>query len=87
MEDTYKYANNNIKLLLKFKGWTREYLCKKTGISMITLTRRLNGNGANWKLEESLSISKTFKMPVKDVFFTQLIPNGNTEQNNVEKGA
>ncbi|MDD5022406.1 MAG: helix-turn-helix transcriptional regulator [Endomicrobiaceae bacterium] len=83
MQDTYKYANNNIKLLLKFKNWTQDELCKRTGISKITLQRRLRGTGSEWDLSEAISIAKAFKTPVKDIFFTRLIPNG--IENNEEK--
>lgn len=85
MNDTFKFANANIKLLLKFKGWTQGDLCKKTGITKITLTRRLKGTGADWNLEEGLAISKAFKMSVNEIFFTQLIPNG--IKDDFEKGA
>lgn len=83
MNQTLKYANSNIKLLLKFKGWTQETLCKKTGITPVTLRRRLNADKTTWSTTEALSIANAFGLDVQTLFFTKMVPNGITE----EKGA
>jgi transcriptional regulator with XRE-family HTH domain len=87
MTDTFKYANDNIKLLLKFKGWTQSELCKKTGITQVTLARRFSGTGSKWNLEESLAIARVFNMSVNDIFFTRLIPNGSKTELSDDKPA
>ena len=75
-ENSFKHANNNIKLLLQFKGWTQNNLCKKTGITPITLRRRLSGDGANWTMLEAVSVSKALNVSVNELFFTRMVPNG-----------
>jgi transcriptional regulator with XRE-family HTH domain len=76
IEDAFKYASDNVKLLLKFKGWSQEELCKKTGISSVTLMRRLSKN-KGWSLLEAVSIARAFEKPMSEVFFTRMVPNGN----------
>lgn len=76
LADTYKYASDNIKLLLKFKRWSQEDLCKKTGITMVTLRRRLSSN-KGWSLDEAVSIARAFNVPMSELFFNQMVPNGN----------
>lgn len=73
---SFKYASDNIKLILQFKKWTQGTLCKKSGITQVTLRRRLKDN-VNWTMLEAVSIAQAFNMSVEEVFFTQLIPNGN----------
>jgi DNA-binding XRE family transcriptional regulator len=85
-ENSFKYASDNIKLVLGFKQWTQAVLCKKTGITLVTLQRRLREN-SGWSLTEAVTIAKAFNLSVNELFFTRMIPNGNTEQNNTEKGA
>jgi len=77
MDYSLKYANSNIKLLLKYKEWTQEMLCKKTGITPVTLRRRLNSSVPNWTMTEGVAIAKAFDVPVSDLFFTRMIPSGN----------
>lgn len=74
-----RHASSNIKLLLSFKKWTQADLCKKTGISEITMRRRLNGKRPNWSMMEAIEISHAFGKSVDEVFFTQMIPSGNKE--------
>jgi DNA-binding XRE family transcriptional regulator len=76
----YKHASNNIKLLLRFKAWTQGTLCKKTGITPVTLRRRLKDN-SGWTMMEAANIAKTFNVTVQELFFTQMIPNGTNEIN------
>lgn len=71
-----RYASDNIKLLLKFKGWTHETLCKKTGISLVTLRRRLKSN-SGWSMLEAVSIARAFNVSVNELFFTRMLPVGN----------
>jgi transcriptional regulator with XRE-family HTH domain len=78
MEHTLKHASSNIKLLLKYKGWTQEALCKKTGITPVTLRRRLNGNEPNWTMMEGVTIAKVLGVSVNDLFFTKMVPSGNS---------
>lgn len=78
MED-FKYASDNIKLLLKFKKWTQETLCKKTGITPVTLRRRLKSN-SGWTMLEAVSIAKALNVSVNELFFTRMIPNGNNKE-------
>jgi len=78
--NNFKYASDNIKLILGFKNWTHDVLCKKTGISLITLRRRLKSNNG-WSMTEACAIANAFGMTVQELFFTRLIPNGNS--NNV----
>lgn len=80
MANELKYANDNIKLLLKYKNWTHEDLCKKTGITKITLNRRLNSKIPKWSMLEALSVAKAFNVNVTDIFFTRMIPKGNREE-------
>jgi transcriptional regulator with XRE-family HTH domain len=75
-ECSFKYASDNIKLLLRFKKWTQAVLCKKTGITMVTLMRRLKDN-KGWTMLEAVNISRAFGVSVDELFFTQMIPNGN----------
>lgn len=78
MEDM-RYANSNIKLLLNFKEWTQADLCKKTGITPITMRRRLNGKTPKWTMLEAISVSNAFGKSVHEVFFTHMIPSGNKD--------
>lgn len=73
---SFKYASDNVKLLLRFKKWTQAVLCKKTGITPVTLMRRLKDN-RGWTMLEAVSISKAFGVSVDELFFTQMMPNGN----------
>lgn len=75
-----KYANDNIKLLIKYKNWTQGILCKKTGISEITLRRRLNSTIPKWTMMEAVSIANAFNLSVNDIFFARLIPKCNNNQ-------
>lgn len=77
--DDLKYGNDNIKLLLKYKNWTQEKLCKKTGITQVTLRRRLSSKVPKWTMMEAVSIARAFGMSVSDIFFTCMIPKGNSE--------
>lgn len=85
INNSFKFANDNIKLLLKFRGMTQELLCKKTGISKVTLMRRLSGTGGNWTMLEGVSISKALNVSVNELFFTQMIPNSNNGQDGSNK--
>lgn len=78
MAENFQYASDNIKLLLKFKGWTQDTLCKKTGISLVTLRRRLKTN-SGWSMLEAVSIAKALNSSVQEIFFSRLIPNGSKE--------
>ena len=80
MNNVLKYANNNIKLLLKYKNWTQKDLCKKTGITNITMQRRLNSKIPKWSMLEAVSIAKAFDSSVNDIFFIQMVPKGNKEE-------
>lgn len=77
--NNYKYASDNIRLLLQFKGWTQKVLCAKSGITQITLRRRLKDN-TGWTLLEATSIAKAFGKNVEEVFFTHMVPNGNKSE-------
>lgn len=79
MENSLKYANNNIKLLIKYKGWTQIILCKKTGITPITMRRRLNSKISTWSMTEAVSIAKAFNSTVNDIFFSCMVPKCNKE--------
>lgn len=79
MENDLKYASDNIKLLIKYKGWTQSILCKKTGITPVTMRRRLNNKVPNWSMTEAVSIAKAFNLSVSDIFFTRMIPRCNKE--------
>ena len=79
MEYQLKFASDNIKLLLKFKGWTQEVLCKKTGITLVTMRRRLSSNGGNWNISEAVNIAKAFNVRLDDIFFKRMTPIVNTE--------
>lgn len=83
MDSELKYASDNIKLLLKYKGWTQATLCKKTGITPVTLKRRLSGKVSNWTMLEGISIAKALGVSVNDIFFTRMIPkcNNDTKEN------
>lgn len=72
----FKYANDNIKLLLKFKGWKHEDLCKKTGLTPHTLMRRLK-DSSKWSMLEATSVAKAFNVSVEELFFTRMVPNSN----------
>lgn len=75
-ETDFQYASDNIKLVLHFKKWTQNMLCKKTGISKVTLSRRLKSN-SGWSMTESVEISRALGKSVHELFFTRMIPNGN----------
>ncbi|AZV58944.1 helix-turn-helix transcriptional regulator [Clostridium sp. AWRP] len=72
MANDLKYANNNIKLLLRYKDWTQGDLCKKTGITHVTMQRKLNSKIPKWTMLEGVSIARAFDMSVNDIFFTQM---------------
>ena len=80
MNSDLKHANDNIKLLIKYKGWTQAVLCKKTGITPVTMQRRLNGKISTWSMIEAVNISKAFNIPVNDIFFTSMIPKCNSNK-------
>ena len=80
MENDLRYANDNIKLLIKYKGWTQKILCKKTGITPVTMRRRLNSKVSNWTMTEAISVAKAFNLSVTDIFFTRMVPKGNIEE-------
>lgn len=80
MSNDLRYANNNIKLLLKYKNWTQEDLCKKTGITKITMRRRLNSKIPKWSMLEAVSVAKAFGSSVSDIFFTRMVPKGNKDE-------
>lgn|GEM_PF-4619486 len=77
MKNDLKNANDNIKLLIKFNKWTQITLCKKTGITPVTMRRRLNSKVSTWSMMEAVSIAKAFNLPVNDIFFTCLVPKCN----------
>ena len=79
MENDLKFANDNIKLLLKYKGWTQAILCKKSGITPVTMQRKLNNKSPKWSMLEAVSIANAFGMTVQEIFFTRLIPKCNKE--------
>lgn len=79
MKNDLRYANDNIKLLLKYNKWTQDDLCRKTGITHITLQRRLNCKITKWTMLEAVSIAKAFNTTVNDIFFTRMIPKRNKE--------
>ena len=79
MSNELKNANNNIKLLIKYNKWTQEILCKKTGITPVTMRRRLNNKVPTWSMMEAVSIAKAFNLTVNDIFFTCMVPKGNKE--------
>lgn len=85
-ENSFKYASDNIKLCLGFKHWTQAILCKKTGITPITLQRRLRDN-SGWTLLEAVTIAKAFGLTVNELFFTRMVPNGNSNTNDIDRGA
>jgi len=81
LNNDLKNANDNIKLLMKFKKWTQATLCKKTGITPVTMRRRLSSKISTWSMMEAVSISKAFNLPVSDIFFTCMVPKcNNTKQ-------
>jgi len=79
MINDLKYANENIKLLLKYKRWTQAMLCKKTGITTVTMQRRLNNKVPNWTMMEGVTVAKAFGQSVNDIFFTRMVPKGNSD--------
>lgn len=81
MRNDLSHANENIKLMIKYKGWTQAILCKKTGITDITLKRRLSSKIPKWSMLEAVSISNAFGLSVNDIFFTRMVPKGNNEAN------
>jgi hypothetical protein len=83
-ENSFKYASDNIKLVLGFKQITQAVLCKKTGMTLVTLQRRLREN-SGWSMLEAVTIAKVLELSVNELFFTRMIPNGNTEQNSIGK--
>lgn len=84
--ENLKYASSNIKLLLKYKEWTQAILCKKTGITPVTLTRRLASGIPKWTMLEAVSISKALGFTMNDIFFTCMVPNSNKDDES-KKGA
>lgn len=74
MTNDLRYANDNIKLLIKYNGWTQAALCKKTGISSTILQRRLNCKISKWTMMEAVSIATAFSLTVNDIFFTHMVP-------------
>ena len=80
MKNDLKDANNNIKLLIQFNKWTQATLCKKTGITPVTMRRRLNSKVSTWSMMEAVSIAKAFNLPVNDIFFTCMIPKCNNSE-------
>ena len=80
MKNDLMYANDNIKLLLKYRNWTQNTLCEKTGMTLVTLQRRLNCKVPKWTMLEASSISKAFGMTVDEIFFTRMIPKCNSER-------
>ena len=87
MRNDLKYANDNIKLLIKYKGWTQAALCKKTGISSVTMQRRLNGKISKWTMMEAVNIAVAFSFTVNDIFFTHMVPKCNKELGETDKCA
>lgn len=81
MSNELKNANNNIKLLIKYNKWTQEILCKKTGITPVTMRRRLNNKVSTWSMMEAVSIAKAFNLTVNDIFFTCMVPKCNNVAN------
>ena len=84
-KDAMKYAASNIKLILEFnksnhiKPETQEELCKMTGVTPVTMRRRLKTN-KGWKVyEESYPIATALKMTANELFFTRMVPNGNAD--------
>ncbi|WP_238860929.1 helix-turn-helix transcriptional regulator [Clostridium sp. YIM B02569] len=76
------YANDNIKLLLKYKNWTQLTLSKKTGMTSVTLQRRLNSKIPKWTMLEASSIAKAFGLSVEEIFFNPMVPKCNKEEKN-----
>ncbi|EDK34964.1 helix-turn-helix domain-containing protein [Clostridium kluyveri] len=72
MSNDLKYASKNIKLLLKYKNWTQKDLCKKTGITKITMRRRLNSKIPKWSMLEAASVADAFNLSVSDIFFKKM---------------
>lgn len=85
MTDDLKYANRNIKVLLKYKNWVQADLCKKTGITYITMQRRLNSKIPKWTMLEAVSVARAFGVSVNDIFFTRMVPKCNTESKKDEQ--
>lgn len=79
MKTDLKFANSNIKLLIKYHDWTQETLCKKTGITAVTMKRKLNSSTCKWSMMEATSIANAFEMTVQDIFFTKMVPKCNKE--------
>ena len=75
-----KYANDNIRLLLKYNDWTQTILSKKTGISEVTLRRRLNSEIPKWTMLEAVTIAKVFKEDVTNIFFNRMVPKSNKDK-------
>jgi len=75
-ESSFKHASSNIKLVLGFKRWTQAVLCKKTGMTLVTLQRRLREN-AGWTMLEAVTIARALSVSVNELFFTHMVPNGN----------
>ena len=80
MVNELKYASANIKLLLMSKGWTQGILCKKTGMTPITMHRRLNEDSSKWTMTEAINVSKALGVPIQDIFFTIMVPTCNTDE-------
>lgn len=81
MKNDLRYASENIKLLLKYKRWTQAALCKKTGMTEITMQRKLNNKVPKWTMLEAVSIANAFGLSVNDIFFTRMVPKCNTDNN------
>jgi lambda repressor-like predicted transcriptional regulator len=79
VENELKYANSNIKLLLEYNNWTQAILCKKTGITPVTMRRKLNSKIPKWSMLEAVSIANAFGMTVQEIFLTKLVPKCNKE--------
>lgn len=77
MENVFKYASGNIRLLLQYKGWTCGKLAETIGISEVTLRRRLNAKSITWKMTEATAISRALGASVNDIFFSRMLPIGN----------
>jgi DNA-binding XRE family transcriptional regulator len=83
MKNNLQYANDNIKLMIKYKSWTQNTLSKKTGITPITMQRRLNSKVPKWTMLEAVSIANAFNVSVSDIFFTHMIPKCNIQNEEV----
>ena len=80
IKNSLMYANDNIKLLLKYNNWTQAILCKKTGMTNVTLQRRLNNKIPKWTMLEASSVAIAFGFSVEEIFFTRMIPKCNNDK-------